>query len=71
LILKNNNNVEADLKFKYFMQYGDKNESNVHELCFYTYETYLAKSYLTELKFKRGLRLLNFSINHLDEYYED
>lgn len=53
------------------MQYGDKNESNVHELCFYTYETYLAKSYLTELKFKRGLRLLNFSINHLDEYYED
>lgn len=69
--MKNNENQKADETYKYFMQFGDKNEANVHELCFYTYETYLAKSYLSELNFKRGLRLLKFSVSHLEEYYED
>lgn len=70
-LLKDNRNKEADETFKYFMQNGDKNEENVHELCFYQYETKLAKSYLTELKFPRGLRLLKFCMNHIEEYKED
>lgn len=71
LLLKNNSNLKTDQVFKYFMQFGEKNEENIHDLCYIVYETQLAKSYLSELKFKRGLRMLKYCVSHMEDYFED
>jgi hypothetical protein len=71
ILLKNNENEEADSLFKSFMEMGEKNEFFIHELQQLNYQLMLGDSYSKELKWGRALRQYMFNFENISEFAED